>query len=252
MAEIVPFAPGGYRSIKGVFQYSAGVAAEPGFAIERALFAAPLPLMEGFAAVEAHLASIGRPTTAFCACELRSPEPFSEQGFVDFNRMYVQTLERWGLYKDDENPVARTNVCPEHGKPAEPSIFAFSYTVPAESGPGGFIVAGSGETREGEGEYRNSIVRLGETSPDALRDKMRYVISVMEGRLEALGFGWRDAVATQVYTVHDVGSLLEEELVKRGAGARGLTWHFSRPPVVNIEYEMDVIGAARQIVLGPR
>jgi hypothetical protein len=252
VAEIVPFPPGGYRSIKGVFQYSAGVAAEPGFAIERALLATPLPLQAGFEAVEAHLAALGRPTTAFCACELRSPEPFSEQGFVAFNRMYVQTLERWGLYRDGENPVARTNVCPEHDKPDAPSLYAFSYTVPSDAGPGGFIVAGSGETREGEGDYRNSIVRLGDTSPDALREKMRYVVSVMEGRLEALGFGWRDAVATQVYTVHDIGALVEDELVKRGATQRGFMWHFSRPPVVNIEYEMDVIGAARQIVLGPR
>lgn len=252
MAEIIPFPAGGYRSIKGVFQYSAGVAAEPGFAIERALFASPLPLAEGFAAIEAHLAAIGRPTTAFAACELRSPEPFSEQGFVEFNRMYVQTLERWGLYRDGDNPVARTNVCPEHDKPAEPSIYAFSYTVPSDAGPGGFIVAGSGETREGEGDYRNSIVRLGDTSIDALREKMRYVMEVMEGRLEALGFGWQDAVATQVYTVHDIGALIEEELVVRGAARRGFTWHYSRPPVVNIEYEMDVNGAARQIVLGPR
>src|SRR5688500_19998820 len=101
------FERGGYRYIEGVFQYSAGVAAEPGFAIERARLARPMPLADGFAAVEAHLAALGRPATAFCACELRSPEPFSEQGFVDFNRQYVRTLERWGIYKEGINPVAR-------------------------------------------------------------------------------------------------------------------------------------------------
>jgi hypothetical protein len=249
LAEIVPFAPGGYRSIKGVFQYSAGVAADPGYAIERVLFSRPDALADGFARIEAYLASIGRPTTAFCACELRSPEPFSEHGFVEFNRLYVQTLERWGLYRDGDNPVARTNVCPEYDKPVGPSIYAFSCTVPSTAAAGGFIVAGSGEAREGEGDYRNSIVRYGETSSDALREKMRYVVSVMEGRLSALGFGWSDAVQTQVYTVHDVGALVEAELVIRGAAAHGLTWHYSRPPVVDIEYEMDVIGAVRQVVL---
>jgi hypothetical protein len=45
------------------FQYSDGVAAEP------ARFARPLPLAEGFDAIEAYLARIGRSPTAFCACE---------------------------------------------------------------------------------------------------------------------------------------------------------------------------------------
>jgi hypothetical protein len=249
MADVIVFEPGGYRYIAGVFQYSAGVAAEAGFAIERARLARPVPLAEGFAAVEAHLAAIGRPTTAFCACELRSPEPFSEQGFVDFNRHYVQTLERWGIYKEGINPVARTNVSPVFDKPAEPSLYAFSYTVPAENGRGGFIVAGSGETREGGTRYQDSLVRYGETSPDAILEKLRYVLTVMEGRLAALGFGWADALATNAYTVHDIGPYLAKEIAQRGAAPHGLTWHFSRPPVVNIEYEMDVHGPARQIVL---
>src|SRR6478609_857839 len=62
MAEVISFEPGGYRYIKGVFQYSAGVAAEPGYEIVRARFARPLPLREGFAAIEAHLQSKKRPT----------------------------------------------------------------------------------------------------------------------------------------------------------------------------------------------
>jgi hypothetical protein len=158
VADVIAFDAGGFRYISAVFQYSGGVAAEPGFAIERARLLTPLPLLEGFAAVEAHLAALGRPTTAFAACELRSPAPFSEQGFVDFNRQYVQTLERWGLYRDGVNPVARTNVCPEYGAPAVPSLHAFSYTVPAHAGArDGFIVAGSGEAQEGGGTYAGSV-----------------------------------------------------------------------------------------------
>jgi len=118
MAEVIEFKPGGYRYIKGGFQFSSGVAAQPGFEMERAQFLRPLPLMDGFAAVEAYLKSIGRPTTAFAACELRSKEPFSEQGFIEFNRKYVVTLERWGLYKDEVNPVARTNVCLQYSPPS--------------------------------------------------------------------------------------------------------------------------------------
>ena len=69
------------------------------------------------------------PATAFAQCELRSPAPFSDQGFYDFNREYVQTLARWGIFKDDLNPVARTNVCPAFEPPTVPSLYAFSYTV---------------------------------------------------------------------------------------------------------------------------
>ncbi len=54
MAETASFEPGGYRYVRGPFQYSGGVAAEAGFVVERASFARPLPIVEGFAAIEAH------------------------------------------------------------------------------------------------------------------------------------------------------------------------------------------------------
>ena len=239
MSDVVRFASGGYRYLKSVFQYSAGVAAEPGFEIHRARLARPLPLAEGFRAVERHLAALGRPTTAFCACELRSPEPFSEQGFIDFNRGYVLTLERWGLYKDGVNPVARTNVCPLYGPPSVPSLYAFSYTVAVSGAPGSFIIAGGGEAAEGKGSYRERIVRYGDTSPDGLRAKMQHVVNEMKRRLAALGFDWTQAASTQAYSVHDIGALVGPEIAARGATPNGLTWHFCRPPVQGLEYEMD-------------
>jgi hypothetical protein len=112
VADVRVFAEGGYRYIKAVFQYSGGVAAQPAFEIERAVLPRPLPLPEGFAAIKAHLKRLGRPLTAFCACELRSPAPFSEQGFKELNQAYAKVLEEWGIYRDGENPVARSNVCP--------------------------------------------------------------------------------------------------------------------------------------------
>jgi hypothetical protein len=122
MPAVQPFSPGGYRFIPGPFQYSGGVIAEPGFRIERARLARPLPLEDGFAAIEAYLARLGRQPTAFCACELRSPAQFTEAGFVAFNRHYVQRLERWGIFRDEVNPVARSNVCPEIDPPAAPAV----------------------------------------------------------------------------------------------------------------------------------
>jgi hypothetical protein len=249
MAEVLVFQPGGYRFIRAGFPFSSGVAAEAGFEIERARLSRPLPLAAGFAAIEARLASLGRPSTAFAACELRSAEPFSEQGFADFNRAYVRTLERWGLFRNSLNPVARTNVCPAYHKPSEPLLYAFSYTVPTSSHRRSFIVAGSAEARPGDGPYAERIVRHAETSRDAMAEKMRFVADVMEQRLKALGFGWPDAISTQAYTVHDIGALIGPELAARGIAADGLSWHLARPPVVGLEYEMDVRGAAREIVL---
>jgi len=249
MAEVSVFAEGGYRYIKAVFQYSGGVAAESGYEIERARFLCPLPLAEGLAAAEAHLKSIGRPTTSFAACELRSPAPFTEQGFFEFNKIYVGTLERWGLYKDGVNPVARTNVCPEYQKPEVPSLYAFSYSVPSRNNAATFIVAGGGEAQEGNKTYRETIVSLGDTSPAGMRAKVRYVVKEMEARLAALGFTWADAVSTQAYTVHDIGALVGPEIAARGAAQGGLAWHYCRPPIVDLEFEMDVRGAARELVL---
>lgn len=257
MTAVSVFRAGNYRFIRGVFQYSGGVAAEPGYDIERARFHRPLPLPQAFAAVEAHLACVGRPVTAFAACELRSAAPFTDQGFYEFNKLYVITLERWGIYQSGQgdaapvNPVARTNVCPVYGAPAESVMAAFSYTVPARqsSARGTFVLAGGGEARSEGKAYRDRIVRLGDTSAEGLREKVLFVMAEMERRLGLLGFTWVDAVSTQAYTVQNIGHLVGEVLAARGACTAGLTWHYARPPVIDLEFEMDVRGAAREIML---
>jgi hypothetical protein len=242
MAGAVDFTPGGYRFIPSVFQYSGGVAAQPGHEIQRVRFRSPVPLAQGFAHIERVIQTAGRPLTSFCACELRSPAPFTEQGFRAFNEIYVVTLEKWGLFDGKTNPVARSNVCPEIDPPPEPSFHAFSFTIAATtSAPAApsFVIAGGAEAREGGASYRERTIRHGETSPDAIREKARYVVGEMRRRLELLGFAWADTTATQVYTVHDLHPFLADEIVRRGAARSGLTWHYARPPVRELEYEMD-------------
>jgi len=233
------FAAGGYRTIPAVFQYSGGVAAEPGFAIVRMRFQQPVPLAHGFARIESVIGEAGRPLTAFCACELRSPAPFTEDGFRAFNEVYAGTLRQWGVMQGDANPVARSNVCPETDPPAEPSFYAFCFTVATQGHAPTFVVAGSGEAVEGKGNYRDHTVRGGETSPDAIAEKARFVLGEMERRLSLLGFSWGHTTATQVYTIHDLYPFLAGEIVRRGAARAGLTWHYARPPVRDLEYEMD-------------
>jgi hypothetical protein len=244
MADVQVFRPGGYRFIRAVFQYSGGVAALPGFRIRRVRFARPVPLADGFQRIEKILQAAGRPPTAFCQCELRSPAPFTEEGFRAFNEIYAGTLFRWSIFDGQTNPVARSNVCPAADPPTEPSFHAFSYTETTTDAAPSFVVAGSGEAPEGHANYRDHIVRLGDTSPDGLREKARFVLDEMERRMGALGFTWRDTTATQVYTVYDLHPFLAEEIVKRGAAHAGLTLQYCRPPVVGLDYEMDCRGLA--------
>jgi hypothetical protein len=250
MGSTIAFAPGGYAYIPGVFQYSAGVAALPGFRIERVRFAEPVPLAHGFGRIAEHIRSAGRPLTAFCACELRSPAPFTEAGFIAFNRVYVGTLGEWGLFRDEINPVARSNVCPELDPPSEPSFHAFAFTVGAADAPPSFVIAGSGEAPEGKGSYGDYIVARGDVSSAGMRRKAQAVLGEMERRLAAVGATWRDTTAVQLYTVHDIHPFLGAELVRRGATRHGLTWHFCRPPVVELDYEMDCRGVAVERVQG--
>jgi hypothetical protein len=233
------FPAGNYRFIPAVFQYSSGAAADPGFEIERVRFDRLLPLAEGFAQAAEYIRGAGRPLTSFCACELRSPAALTEAGFLAFNQHYVKTLAEWSIFDGTSNPVARSNVCPEIDPPAEPSFYAFCFTRPSQSTTPAFVIAGGAEARGGNASYPERIVRYRDLSADGLKEKVGFTVREMESRLDAFGFGWQDTTGVQAYTVHDFHPVMTEELVRRGATRSGLTWHFARPPVVDLEYEMD-------------
>ena len=244
MKSRLEFPDGGFAFLEGVFPYSQGVVALAGFVIERARFARPVPLAEGFRRIEAHLAALGRPRTAFCACELRSPRPFSFDGFADFNRGYVAVLEQWKLFRDGVNPVARSNVAPVVDAPAEPSFHAFSYTIPAAGAAPTFVVAGSGEWPEG-GKFPQDIVARGDTSAEGMRSKAKLVLETMERRMRGLGgFEWKDSTAVQVYSAY----ALPIDDIARRCGP-GLQWNYCRPPIEGLDFEMDVRGLALEHVL---
>lgn len=250
MAELDLFRAGSYQFIPGVFQYSAGVKPTEGHEIVRVRFHRPLPMSDGFNAASDHLKSVNRGVEAFCACELRSPAPFTEQGFVDFNKQYVGWLDKWGLTKDGPNPVARTNVCPVVDPPKLVSMYAFSYTRPAASGNGGgFVVAGSGEAPEGKASYSDFAIRPGDQSTEGMLEKCRWVLGEMERRMSALGTGWGTATGAHVYTAYELLALMKNEIAPRGAAASGLSWHFSRPPVQGLDYEMDVRSVSAELVI---
>lgn len=242
---------GNYSFLRGISPYSGGVVASPGFEIEHARFLAAAPLRKGFDLVAARLAELKRPKQALCGMELRSPKPFTFRGFGEFNAGYVDVLKSWQiLLENGLNPVARTNVAPEIDPPSEPCLYGFSYTVPSKLTAKTFVVAGGGELPEGSLDPHD-VVRRGELSADALAEKARFVMGLMDGRVRGLGVSWDLATCTEIYTVHPVdGFLAKEVLRKMGRGqGHGVTWHFTRPPIESIEYEMDLRGVRREVVL---
>lgn len=247
--QLVPFYPGNYAYLPGGFQYSAAVRADEGFAIERARFLRPVPIAAGFARIFDHLQAIGRPPTALCACELRSPAALDEPAFVAFNRGYIEPLAAKGLFAEERNPVARCNLVPVLDPPPTASFYAFSYTVPGRPAvTPDFATSGAAECPDEPG-YRARIVRLGETSPDALVDKLAFAAGDIEGRLGRMALAWRDVAAFNLYSAHDLHAALAPAFGARGvlAGAVGL--HLVRPPVIDIEIEIDARRISREILL---
>lgn len=241
---------GGYNFLEGIEPYSSGVLAHEGFEVVHVTLGKLLPWRDGFVRVEKYLRSVGLTQQALCGVELRSPKAFSMEGFSEFNNGYRGLLEEWELMVDRQNPVARTNVAPFDHAPDEVSLFAFSHTASnPDIGRPTFVVAGGGEVRGTLCE--ENIVRLGETDAAAMAEKAALVMDIMENRLKGLGVGWDQVTATDVYTVHPLRDIVEGILLPRmGAAAlKGMNWHYSRPPIVNIEFEMDLRGVMREMVI---
>ena len=224
----------------------------PGFALRRVRLLRPLPVAQGFDRIAKYLAAAGRPLTALAACELRSPAPFTLDGFRGFNRGYREVLERWGLLHQGLNPVARSNLAPAFDAPAEPVFHAFSCTValPVASPerPADYVVAGSGEWPE-HLPFPDGIVARGDISPAGMAHKAAYVLDTMRARADGLGGDWSRLSAVSVYTVHDIHALLAPLFATRGLLGPGLTWFPCHPPIRELEFEMDVRSVSEEQLL---
>lgn len=241
---------GSYRFLPGITAFSSGVVATPGWEIVHATLVVPVPWREGFARIDRHLREQGRPRTALCGIELRSPAQFTFEGFAAFNEGYRALLADWGILVDGDNPIPRTNVAPVAAAPAEPSLYAFDYTVPGTPPTPAFVVAGAGEMRD-RARGADGIVRHGDTSPDAMREKARFVMGIMQERMRELGADWSRVTTIDIYTAQPIHSFLVEEILRpAGAAAiHGVRWFPSRPPVQGLEFEVDVRGVFREVIL---
>jgi hypothetical protein len=240
---------GQYRFLLGLPAYSAGVIAANDYEIVRATFSQPVPLDAAFRAIDKHFSTQRIPTFALCALELRSPRPLSSDEFGAFNRQYAAALSsRSILLPNGRNPIARTNVAPALFPPAETAVHAFSYVVRSRAARPTFIIAGGGELPDGS-INPSDIIRSGDISPGAIAEKARYVAARMTARLHAIGVSWTNATAINVYTARELGRELTVELLT-SANNNTLSWNYARPPIVGVEFEMDVRGVRQEIVLG--
>jgi hypothetical protein len=242
---------GDYSFVPGIAPYSCGVVSNPGFEIVHVTLKEMKSWQDGFAEIESYLEKVGRPKSALCAMSLRSPVPFTFDGFAQFNAEYAAVLRGWGIFVEGVNPVARTNVAPQFIALSEPSLYGFAYTRPcAVDLPPTFVVAGAGELPEGV-LNREGIVRLGDLTAGGLIEKALFVMDLMEDRLRKLDVSWKFVTKTNVYTIHPVNDIVAKILNPRieAAGIHGVTWHYTRPPIEEIEYEMDIRGVRTELYL---
>lgn len=246
---LTPNSRGNYHFLRGGAPYSSAVLADPGYAIVHVSLLNPLPVAKGFDFIAAHLKEQGRPSQAACAIQLRSPRAYSPQEFGEFNtQTYRPALEKHDLLVDGVSPMTRSNLAVEINPPSEPVLYGFGYTVPAEGtrSPRDFVLAGAGENGPD-----NKIVRAGETSDDAMREKAAFVMRELGERLKVVNATWADCTALNVYTAWNVFPYLRDVLLEPIGRAQmnGLRWYLMRPPIVGLEFEADARRALREIYI---
>ena len=214
--------------------FSDGVVADQGYDLVHARFERPAPLDAGLAAAVRHVSAAGRPVQSIAGFELRIPEPFTPQGFAMFNEGYVARLKAVGLEVDGLIPTARTNVAPVAGRVTEPSLHALSYTVPGRRAQAAFVMSGVPEEEDGDyAEMMDSIMR------------------VLSSRMKDIGAMWGDASEIQFYGEEGPRGLLLEKVIEHAgpAAAGGIHWFPSRPPIVGLNFEIDVRSAGMELVI---
>lgn len=134
---------------------------------------------------------------------------------------------------------------------AEPSVYGFCYTMPSDYEGKTFVVAGAGEL-SGAAVSADSIVSRGDVSEAGMKAKADQVLLKMAERLEPMGVAWSDVTQSNIYTVHNIYPLMDSTILPalHEAARHGVRWHFARPPVLEIEYEMDMRGVRKEITLG--
>jgi len=161
-----------------------------------------------------------------------SPNPSAGRDSTTSTPPTSHRLRAIGVSAGEKLPAARTNVAPTASRIEEPSLYAFTYTLPGDREGPAFVLSGAPETDR--------------TSTEA---KLLSILAVLDGRLDALGTTWEHCTATNFY-----GSALPAEsaaVFQRlgSAAVHGVHWYPSLPPVTPLEYEIDARGTGREITI---
>lgn len=232
---------GTYSYIPGLTFASAGVVAAPGFAIARTRLATPLALDAAFERLVQALQTENLTPQHLCGVELRLPESLPIEGFREFNLDYLQHIDELGLRDDGRMPLTRTNVNPAQKAPAEAQVVAFSHTAPTTANVTSFVVSGTAELPVASA-YPQGVVRPGEISRDAMREKAECVVDTVASTISELGAMWGPTADVHVYTVYpELVDLKRIVLADRGiVPMDGIVWHDTAPPVSDLAIEIDV------------
>lgn len=246
---LVSNARGNYHFLQGGAAFSGAVVADPGYAIVHATFLKPLAVAQGFDRIVEYLAQQSRPAQAVCAIELRSPRRLSLPEFAEFNNgTYLPALKKHDLQVNGVGPMTRSNLAVEINPPEQPVIYAFAYTVPTTDAgtPRDFVLAGAADMDGARG-----IIRAGETSDDAMREKALFCMSELKERLDTLGLRWDDCTSFNVYTAYDIFPFWREVILEPLGRAQmeGVRWYLTRPPIEGLEFEADARRTLREIYI---
>ncbi len=245
---LTPNSRGNYHFLRGGAAFSGAVLADEGYAIVHVTLLQPIPVTEGFDFIAEYLQKQNRPVQAVCAIELRSHRQLSFADFAAFNNgTYLPALKKHDLLIDGAGPMTRSNLAVEINPPATQVIYAFSYTVPAteNNSPRDFVLSGAADMKGSE------IIRAGETSDDAMREKAMYVMEELQERLDTMNLKWDDCTAFNVYTVYNIFPFLREVFLEKIGRTQmeGVKWFFTRAPIIGLELEADARRTLREIVI---
>ena len=193
-----------------------------GFEIVRVRFHTPAAARRGLRMrIEQMIRDAGRPLTAFCACELRSPAPFTEDGFPRLQRNLCRHAAEMGR-DGRRRQSGRAQQCMPGDRSAGRAVV--SCLLLHGGGAQGHCPRSWSRAAARRSKARATIAitpcGAARPRPTPCARKRGYVLGEMERRLGLLGFGWADTTASQVYTVHDLYPFLADEIVRRGAARR--------------------------------
>jgi hypothetical protein len=84
-----------------------------------------------------------------------------------------------------------------------------------------------------------------------MREKAGRVMAIMQERLRGLEATWARVTAINVYTAQPIHDLAEHEILRLAgpAAIHGVHWYPSRPPIEGLEFEVDLRGVGRLLVV---